>query len=93
MSTIEIINKLEELKAYEAIATEAAAVCDGIKDEIKRHMDALGISELTAGTSIVRYTEVQSSRFDTKRFKQELGEQLYKSYCRETLSRRFTISE
>lgn len=93
MSTIEIINKLEELKAYEAIATEAAAVCDGIKDEIKRHMDALGISELTAGTCIIRYTEVQSSRFDTKRFKQELGEQLYKSYCRETLSRRFTISE
>ena len=93
MSSVEIISKLAELKEYEAIAAEAAAVCDGIKDEIKHHMDALGVSELTAGTSIIRYVEVQSSRFDTRRFKQELGEQLYKSYCRETLSRRFTISE
>ena len=93
MSSIEIISKLAELKEYEAIAAEAAAVCDSIKDEIKHHMDALGVSELTAGTSIIRYVEVQSSRFDTRRFKQELGEQLYKSYCRETLSRRFTISE
>ena len=93
MSTIEIISKLDELKEYGALAAEAAAVCESIKDEIERHMDTLGISELVAGTSIIHYTEVQSSRFDTKRFKQELGEELYKSYCKEILSRRFTIRE
>ena len=92
MSTIEIISKLEELKEYEAIAAEAAAVCDSIKDEIKRHMDALGVSELTAGTSIIRYTEVLSNRFDSTAFKRVMPD-VYKAYTKQVTTRRFTISE
>ena len=92
MSTIEIISKLEELRAYEAIAAEATAVCDSIKDEIKHHVDALGVSELTAGTSIIRYTEVLSNRFDSTAFKRVMPD-VYKAYTKQVTTRRFTISE
>lgn len=65
---------------------------ESIKDEIKRHMETMGTETLEAGQYIARFTTVQSSRFDTKRFKNEIGEDVYKRFCRETLSRRFNIS-
>ena len=92
MSTIEIVSKIKALKEWEALAEEAAAEIEALKDSIKREMDARGVEQIEAGQYIARFTTVQSSRFDTKRFKQELGEQLYKSYCKETISRRFSIS-
>lgn len=92
MSTIEIVSKIKSLKEWEAMQEEAAAMVESIKDEIKRHMDAMGTETLEAGQYIARFTTVQSSRFDTKRFKNEIGEDVYKRFCRETLSRRFTIS-
>ena len=92
MSTIEIISKIEALKEWEQLAAEAAAEIESIKDEIKRHMDGMGDETLEAGQYIARFTTVQSSRFDTKRFKNEIGEDVYKRFCRETLSRRFSIS-
>lgn len=91
MSTFEITGKIEALKEWEALLAEATAEVEAIKDEIKRELEKRNVEELEAGQYIVRFVTVQSSRFDTKRFKQELGEQLYKSYCRETLSRRFTV--
>lgn len=92
MSTIEIVSKIKSLKEWEAMQEEVAAMVESIKDEIKRHMDAMGAETLEAGQYIARFTTVQSSRFDTKRFKNEIGEDVYKRFCRETLSRRFTIS-
>ena len=92
MSTPEIIGKIESLKEWEALQAEAAEMVESIKDEIKRHMDAMGTETLEAGQYIACFTTVQSSRFDTKRFKNEIGEDVYKRFCRETLSRRFTIS-
>lgn len=93
MSTVEIIGKIESLKEWEAIASEAAAMAESIKDEIKRHMDTIGTETLEAGQYIARFTTVQSSRFDTKRFKNEIGEDVYKRFCKEIISRRFTISD
>lgn len=92
MSTMEVIGKIESLKEWEAMQAEAAAMVESLKDEIKRHMDTMGVETLEAGQYIARFTTVQSSRFDTKRFKNEIGEDVYKRFCRETLSRRFTIS-
>lgn len=65
MSINEINIKIETLKEWEAIAAEASAMVESIKDEIKRHMDAQGLEELEAGTHIVRYTTVLSNRFDS----------------------------
>ncbi len=90
MSTIEIISKIESLKEWEAIQAEAAAVVESIKDEIKRHMDNLGVEELEAGQYIARFTSVLSNRFDTTCFKREHGE-MYKQYTKQTTSRRFSV--
>ena len=92
MSTIEIVSKIEALKEWDQLAAEAAAEIESIKDEIKRHMDGMGVETLEAGQYIARFTTVQSSRFDTKRFKDEIGEDVYKRFCKEVISRRFSVS-
>ena len=45
MSTIEIISKIEALKEWEALAAEAAAEIEALKDSIKKEMDARGVEE------------------------------------------------
>ena len=92
MSTIEIIGKIESLKEWESLQQEAAEMVESIKDEIKRHMNSMGVETLEAGQYIARFTTVQSSRFNTKRFKNELGEDVYKRFCKATVRRRFSIS-
>ena len=92
MSTIEIVSKIEALKEWEALAEEAAAEIESLRDDIKKEMDCRGVEVIEAGQYIARFTTVQSNRFDTKRFKNELGEDVYKRFCKETISRRFTIS-
>ena len=92
MSTIEIIGKIESLKEWEAFAEEAAAAIESLRDAIKKHMDSIGVETLEAGQYIARFTTVQSSRFDTRRFKTEIGEDVYKRFCKEVISRRFSIS-
>lgn len=91
MSTIEIISKVEALKEWEAMQAEAAAEIESIKDEIKRHMDNMGVEELEAGTYIVRYSIVLSNRFDSTAFKKVMPD-VYKAYTKQTTSRRFTVS-
>lgn len=91
MSTIEIISKVEALKEWEAMQAEAAAEIESIKDEIKRHMDNMGVEELEAGTYIVRYSTVLSNRFDSTAFKKVMPD-VYKAYTKQTTSRRFTVS-
>lgn len=91
MSEKNLVNIIESLREWESLQEEAAAMVESLKDQIKAEMTARNVEELEAGQYVARFTTVQSSRFDTKRFKQELGEQLYKSYCKETISRRFSI--
>lgn len=92
MSTIEIVSKIETLREWESLQAEAAAMVESLKDDIKKHMDSIGVESLEAGQYIARFTTVQSSRFDTKRFKNEIGEDVYKRFCKEVISRRFVIS-
>ena len=49
------------------------------------------IEELAAGQYIVRWTSILSNRFDTTSFKKQFGD-LYKSFTKQTSSRRFSIS-
>lgn len=91
MSSIEIIGKIEALKEMEALAAEAAAEIEALKDAIKREMDSRGVEELEAGQYIARFTTVLSNRFDTTCFKREHAE-MYKQYTKQTTSRRFSIA-
>ena len=90
MSMNDMISKIEALKEWEALAAEAAAEIESLKDAIKREMDARGVEEIEAGQYIARFTTVLSNRFDTTAFKREHGE-MYKLYTKQTTSRRFSI--
>jgi predicted phage-related endonuclease len=91
MSSIEIATKIEALKEWEALAAEAAAEIESLKDAIKKELDNRGVEEIEAGQYIARFTTVLSNRFDTTNFKREHAE-LYQQYTKQTTSRRFSVS-
>ena len=91
MSTIEITSKIEDLRELEALIEEAKAEAESLRDEIKAEMLSRDTEELEAGQYVVRYTTVLSNRFDTTSFKKLHGE-LYRTYTKQTTSKRFSIS-
>lgn len=91
MSQNEIITTIERLKEWEALAEEAAAEIDSLKDTLKRFMNEQGVDEYEAGTHIIRWTTVLSNRFDTTCFKKVMPD-VYKAYTKQVTSRRFTVS-
>lgn len=91
MSKIELLANIELLNKYEAMMDEIKAEADRVRNTIKAEMEAREVEELIAGQYIVRYTSVLSNRFDSTAFKKVMPE-LYKTYTKQTASRRFTIS-
>ena len=91
MSKDELIAKIETLKEWEDLVAEATAEAEAIRDSIKQEMVAQGTEEMEAGAYIVRYTSVLSNRFDTTAFKKCYAD-LYKTFTKQTASRRFSIS-
>lgn len=91
MSTVELTNKIEALKEWEAVIEEAQAEAEAIRDLIKAEMLKLNTEELEAGQYIVRWTSVLSNRFDSTAFKKVMPD-VYKAYTKQVTSRRFTIA-
>lgn len=91
MSTIEIESKIRKMQEWEALAEEAKAEAEAIRDEIKSEMMKRDTEEMTAGSFIVRWTSVLSQRFDSTSFKKVMPE-VYKAYTKQVSSRRFSIS-
>ena len=91
MTKNEMIKKIEELQELETFIEEIKAEAETIKDSIKAEMLDRDIEELPAGQYIVRWTSILSNRFDTTSFKKQFGD-LYKSFTKQTSSRRFSIS-
>lgn len=91
MSRNELINKIEQLKEWEAILEEAQAEVETLRDCIKSQMLAEDTEELAVGAYIVRWTSVLSNRFDSTAFKKEHAE-LYKSFTKQVASKRFSIA-
>ena len=92
MTQITLTHRIEELNELEAMIETIKAEAETIKDQIKAEMSDRGLEEMIVGDYIVRWVDVLSSRFDTKRFKTEMGEGLYKEYTKEVSSKRFTIT-
>ena len=92
MTKAQMIEKVNEIQELTELLTELKAEISSLEDEIKAEMNAQAVEVLDLDTYFVRFTSVLSSRFDTKRFKEHFGEGLYKEYCKEVPSRRFTIS-
>ena len=91
MSVNEIESKIESLKSWEALAAEAAAEIEALKDSIKGEMLRRGVDELMAGKYIARFTEVISNRFDSTSFKKDFPD-VYRDYTKASTSRRFTVA-
>lgn len=91
MSTHEMESKIAKLQEWEALAEEAKAEAEALRDENKAEMLTRDTEEMEAGRFIIRWTSVLSNRFDTTTFKKEHAE-MYKQYTKQTTSRRFSIA-
>ena len=86
-----IVSKIEQLKELESLIEEAKNEAEILKDEIKEELEKRNTEEMSVGKYIVRWTEVISNRFDTTAFKKVFPE-VYKSFTKPSVSRRFSIS-
>lgn len=76
-----IENRIKKLKALEDQQKALEQEIDSLKEEIKKDLEAKGTEELKVGIFIIRFTSVLSSRFDTKRFKEQYGD-LYNQFTK-----------
>ena len=91
MSNNEMEVRIQKLLEWEALAEEAKAEAEAIRDEIKVEMIDRGTEELMAGRYIVRWTSVLSNRFDSAAFRKQYAD-LYKQYTKAVSSKRFSIA-
>lgn len=91
MTKKEIIAQIELMNEWERVIEEAKAEVEAIKDSIKAEMADRDLDEMEAGSYIVRYKTVATSRFDSTSFKKTY-EDLYKAFLKQSTSRRFSIS-
>ena len=90
MSANEMTKKVRELKELKAMIDELSAEVATIEDEIKAEMTARNVTEMAVDVFKIRYTSVNSTRFDSSAFKKVHGD-LYAQYTKQTTSRRFII--
>lgn len=91
MSINEMEVRIAKMQEWEALAAEAAAEAEAIKDSLKAEMLERNTEELQAGRYIIHWTSVVSNRFDSSAFK-KVHSELYKAFTKQSASRRFTIS-
>ena len=91
MSTYDLDNKITKMQEYEALAVEAQAEADALRDEIKAELTRRNAEEVTTEKYIVRWTSVLSQRFDSTAFKRAMPD-VYKAFTKQVSSRRFSIS-
>lgn len=80
-------NRLKKLAELEEQKKALEEQIKAIQEELKADMGDL--EEIDTGKWIVRFTRVISKRFDSTAFKKEHSK-LYRDFCRETESRRFS---
>ena len=91
MSTCDLETKITKMQEYEALAEEAKAEAEALRDEIKAELTRRNAEEVTTEKYIVRWTSVLSQRFDSTAFKRAMPD-VYKAFTKQVSSRRFSIS-
>ena len=91
MSTIDLENTIAKMQEWEALAEEAKAEAEALRDEIKAELTNRNAEEVTTGKYIIRWTSVFSQRFDSTAFKRAMPD-VYKAFTKQVSSRRFSIS-
>ena len=92
MAKNELLRKIELLNEYEAMLEELKAEADEIKNDLKAEMEARDVEEMEVDQYIIRFRSVLTTRFDTKRFKEAMGEDVYNAFTKQVASKRFSIS-
>ena len=90
MSIIEITAKIDSLKELEALIEEAKVEADNLRNEIKSEMLSQDVEVMMVGRYVVRWTSVQTQRFDSTAFKNAMPD-MYQCFTKQTASRRFSI--
>lgn len=91
MSTYDLETQITKMQEWEALAEEAKAEAEALRDEIKAELTRRNAEEVTTGKYIVRWTSVLSQRFDSTAFKRAMPD-VYKAFTKQVSSRRFSIS-
>lgn len=91
MSQNELTSKVRELKELKAFAEQISDEISALEDAIKAEMTERDIEEMQIDIFKVRWTRVQSSRFDTTAFKKAMPD-LAAQFTKVTESRRFTVA-
>ena len=92
MAKNELLKKIELLNEYEALLEELKAEADEIRNDLKAEMEARNVEEMEVDQYIVRFRSVLTTRFDTKRFKEAMGEDVYNAFTKQVASKRFSIA-
>lgn len=90
MSTNEISSKIQQLQELRTMAVELQAEIDAIQDDLKNHMEAVGVDELHGFSGRVTWRSVESRRLDTTALRKALPV-LCDSFTRTTTTRRFCL--
>lgn len=91
MSTKELAKAVRRLRELEAEAAQLGGEIDALKEQIKAEMAARDVDEMQTGVFRVRWTAVQSTRFDNAAFRKAMPE-LYDRFTRKIETRRFTVA-
>ena len=91
MANNELLNKIETLNEWEALMEEARQEAEAIRDELKQYMLNENAEEMECGQYIIRYANILTQRLDTTAFKKAMPD-VYKSFIKQTASRRFSIT-
>lgn len=91
MSTYDLETQITKMQEWEALAEEAKAEAEALRDEIKAELTRRNAEEVTTGKYIVRWTSVLSQRFDSTAFKRAMPD-VYKAFTKQVNSRRFSVS-
>ena len=92
MSTItEIEKKARTLKNLQTMKTNLEEQIEELENELKAELEEQGVEEVQAGLFKIIWKKITSTRFDSKRFKEE-NERIYQLYMVPNTYRRFSIS-
>ena len=92
MTNEAIIKMVEEIQTIEALVKELEAEAEGYRNEIKAHMNSEELETIYAGDYVIRWTSTLTSRFNTKLFKETMGEAVYNAFLKQVSSKRFSIA-
>ena len=91
MTTAKLLKKVTQLKELKNQEANLHEQITAIEDELKAEMLKQEKQEIKVGLFTIRYTDVNTKRFDTSSFKQKYMD-LYNQFLKVSCSKRFSIS-